>query len=65
MNIKQLKIKGGIIMKNILYFIAGLILLPVIMVSRAVRFIRDLGMDSWDNYLYWRRLNKKLKDIES
>ena len=48
-------------MKNILYFIAGLVLLPVIMVSRAVGFIRDLGRDSWDTYKYWR----KLKDIES
>lgn len=58
---EETKIKGGIIMKNILYFIAGLVLLPVIMVSRAVGFIRDLGRDSWGTYKYWR----KLKDLES
>ena len=52
-------------MKKFLYFIVGVIYLPIFMVTRAIRYIIDLAETLISNYNFWRRVNRNLKKTES
>lgn len=52
-------------MKNFLYFIVGMIYLPIFMVIRAIDYIKTLGETLISNYNFWRRVNRNLKKTES
>jgi hypothetical protein len=50
-------LKGEIKMKSFLYFIVGLVMLPVVTFEK----IRELGDVTVSNYIFERRLQKNLK----
>ena len=52
-------------MKNFLYFIVGMIYLPILMVIKVVIYIRDLGMGFIDDYKFWKRVNNNLKRVNN
>ena len=46
-------------MKNLLYFMVGLVYLPFYLVIKAVIYIKDLGDTIISNYNFMRMVNKK------
>lgn len=52
-------------MKNFLYFVVGIIYLPIWMVIKIITYIRDSGKGFIDSYEFWKRFNNNLKKFES
>ena len=52
-------------MKNLLFFIVGMVYLPLWMVIKIITYIKDSGKGVIEDYKFWKKFENNLKKFES